>query len=241
MNNYSAGGNLALALTQLILELGRKDTPIFWYGELRHVPLPAAVATNSPWLDITQSSPSWQGDSPNVFDYLPKPEIVSRTKPLDCTIWPASPPRKHMYVDDELITHPLSSVIMARSWKGAPPMYICTGWEILAPEDKFLAKTLESQGVRVVFEEYEAMPHCFAMILTKIPNANRCYEGWAGFIRQAVEDVEGIESRAMSIGARNHKEVTLQFEELSEVGEEEIRARVLAKAALGATEATSKL
>lgn len=219
-----------LALLQLLLELRRKETTILWYGELRDVPLPAAVACNSPWLDITQSSPSWELDNPSPYDYLPKPELVAKANIKDCDIWPATPPRKNLYVDDDLVTHPLASVVMSRSWKGSPPVYMCTGWEILAFENKFLAKKLESEGVTVVFEEYEAMPHDFVMILDWTANSQRCYESWAAFMRAAVEDAAGIRSKAVSVTARTLDEVPLEFEQLSDVTDEQVRQRVLAKA-----------
>lgn len=157
----------------------------------------------------------------------------------DCPIWPADPPRKHLYVDDDLISHPLASVIMSQSWKGSPPVYICTGWEILALEDKYLAKRLDEEGVNVVFEEYEAMPHCFAAILDKTPNATRCYSGWAGFIKQVVDNAEDVESRALSISARDLVETELDFAKLSDVTDGKIRGRVEVKAGLG--EASAKL
>jgi acetyl esterase/lipase len=234
----SAGGNLALALTQLLLEFRRKNTSVQWYGEPRELPLPVAVTTNSPWLDITQSSPSWDGDTSEPFDYLPKPETMARAKIKSCSIWPTVPPRKNIYVDDDLIAHPLASVIMNKSWEGAPPMYMCTGWEILALEDKYLARKLHEDGVKLVFDEYEAMPHCFALILGKAPNGIKCFERWSGFIRQAVEDADGIQPGARTVRAKTLKDVPLEFAELSDVTDEEIQRRVLEKA--GVME-TSKL
>lgn len=203
-----------------------------WHGELREVPLPAGIACNSPWLDVTQSSPTWEGEAPSTFDYLPKPAAIARARVPPCDIWPAKPPRRHLYAADDLVTHPLASPVMSRSWAGSPPMYICTGWEILASEDKYLAKKLDTEaGVPVVFEEFEAMPHCFAMILADIPSAKRCFEGWATFIRAAVEDPEKVTSKALTVRARTQEEVPLKFEELSEIKDEEVRARVIAKAA----------
>ncbi|CAG9989729.1 unnamed protein product [Clonostachys byssicola] len=229
----SAGGNLTLALLQLLLQLRRRNATILWHGERREIPLPAAVGCNSPWLDITQSFPSWEGDECAPFDYLPKPATVEKAGVKDCAVWPASPPRKYLYVDDELVTHPLATVLMSKSWEGAPPVYICTGWEILGPEDKFFAKKLAADGVPVVLEEYEAMPHCFAAILTKTPGARRCFDGWAGFIRAAVADpANAPESRAVVIEAKTLKETRVEFESLSTISEEEIQARILAKAGL---------
>ncbi|KAF4463005.1 AB hydrolase superfamily [Fusarium albosuccineum] len=228
----SAGGNLALSLVQLLLELRRQDVSIVWHGELRQVPLPAGIAVNSPWLDITQSSPTWETATPTPYDYLPKPETVDKLDIPPCDAWPANPPRRNMYIADDLAAHPLASLVMARSWKGAPPVYMCTGWEILAYEDKFLARKLEADGVRVVFEEYEAMPHCFALLLRDIPTTKRCYQGWAAFIRAAVEDPGAVDSRAVIVRARTLDEVPLRFDELSDASEREIQERVLQKAGL---------
>jgi hypothetical protein len=138
-----------------------------------------------------------------------------------------------MYIADDLAAHPLASLVMARSWKGAPPIYLCTGWEILAYEDKFFARKLEADGVRVVFEEYEGMPHCFAMILSNAPATTRCFNGWAAFIRAAVEDPDSIESTAVMIKGKTCEEVPLQFDELSDASEEDMQRRVLRKTGLG--------
>ncbi|CAJ0548922.1 Ff.00g025350.m01.CDS01 [Fusarium sp. VM40] len=228
----SAGGNLALSLLQLILELRRQDSPILWHGELRQVPMPAGVALNSPWLDVTQSSPTWEASTPTPFDYLPKPEAMEKRTTPPCEAWPANPPRRNMYIADDLAAHPLASLVMARSWKGAPPIYLCTGWEILAYEDKFFARKLEADGVRVVFEEYEGMPHCFAMMLSNAPATPRCYDGWAAFIRAAVEDPDSIESSAVMIKGKTCEEVPLRFDELSDASEEDMQRRVLRKTGL---------
>ncbi|KAI5467638.1 alpha/beta hydrolase fold-domain-containing protein [Mariannaea sp. PMI_226] len=237
----SAGGNLALALLQLIMEIRRQGSPIMFHGELRQVPLPAGVAVNSPWLDITQSAPTWELNTPTPYDYLPKPESLDSVDFPPCDIWPANPPRKRIYVDDDLAPHPLASVIMARSWEGAPPIYMCTGWEILAYEAKFLARKLEAEGVSVVFEEYEAMPHCFALLLRNSPSTYRCLNAWAGFIRAAVEDPGSIKPSATRIKARTLEEEPLKFEELSDVMEDEMRQRVLQAAEGSLPFATAKL
>lgn len=64
----SAGGNLCFALLQTILELRRQNLKILWEGIEREVPLNAGVACSSPWLDITQSSPSCEDGR---YDYIP--------------------------------------------------------------------------------------------------------------------------------------------------------------------------
>jgi acetyl esterase/lipase len=197
-----------------------------WFGSERKVPLPAGVALNSPWLDITQSSPSWVENA--KFDYLPsgKFDIGSINIP-QCEVWPTIPPRSHIYVDDDHLVHPLATLVLNKSWEGSPPVYICTGWELLADEDKFMGSKLVRDGVTVVFEEFEAMPHCFAILLASLPGARRCYNGWAGFIKSAVENPTALESKAVTVKARSLEEVELDFASLSPVDDEEMRDRVL--------------
>ncbi|UNI18138.1 hypothetical protein JDV02_004427 [Purpureocillium takamizusanense] len=237
----SAGGNLTLALLQLLLELRRQGQRVVWHGEARDVPLPAAVACNSPWMDVTHSSPLFEGSDPHPFDYLPKPAISARGKIVPCDVWPAKPPRKFLYAADAAVAHPLVSPITARSWAGAPPVYMCTGWELLGFEDRFFAKRLVGDGVRVVFEDYEAMPHCFALILTKTPNARRCFDAWSAFIRRAVDDPAGIESSATGIRARTLEEVTLRFDNLSDMTYGEYCDRMVRKARETPMRAIAKL
>jgi len=212
-----------------------------WHGSARDVPLPAAVACNSPWMDVTHSSPLFEGSDPHPFDYLPKPAISARGKVLPCDVWPATPPRKFLYAADAAVAHPLVSPITARSWAGAPPVYMCTGWELLGFEDRFFAKRLVADGVRVVFEDYEAMPHCFALILTKTPNARRCFDAWGAFVRRAVDGPDGIESSATGIRARTLEEVALRFDNLSDMTYGEYCDRMVRKARETPLRAIAKL
>ncbi|KAL6911103.1 alpha/beta hydrolase fold domain-containing protein [Trichoderma evansii] len=230
----SAGGNLSLALLQLLLQLRRTNSRIQWYGEQREVPLPAGVACISPWVDITHSTPPWQGSDPHPFDYLPKPRPEFEAKIPPCSIWPANPPRKRFYTDDDLATHPLVTLLMSNTWEGSPPIWMCTGWELLWYEDKAMAMKLAADGVPLVFEEYEAMSHCFALFLDRLPSSQRCFESWASFIRSAIENPTSIESRATTIKARTLEEVPLKFEELLEESFEEIQAAVVSKVNEGA-------
>ncbi len=189
---HSAGGNLSLALLQTILELGRQKIKIAWFGAERDVPLPAGVAVNSPWMDLTHSSPSYMTKA--GFDYLPPPPphgLGTESMRPPCPAWPTVPPREHIYVDDGLVLHPLVTLLMVRSWAGAPPVCICTGWELLRDEDRYAAGKLHRDDVTVVLEEYEGMPHCFALMFADLDGARRCMAGWAGFIRRAVEELQG--------------------------------------------------
>jgi hypothetical protein len=119
---------------------------------------------------------------------------------------------------------------MYDSWAGCPPVYICTGWELLSLEGRWLARKLSNDGVTVVFEEYEAMPHTFALILPSTPNARTCYEAWAGFIRQAVENPKKIEKSATMLKAKTLEVVERKFEELCNVSEEQMKESIRAHA-----------
>jgi hypothetical protein len=123
---------------------------------------------------------------------------------------------------------------------------MCTGWELLADEDKMFAAKLHADGVRVVFEEYEAMPHCFAMIFTKLPGSARCFQGWGDFIKE-VTDGPGAgekESRFVTVKARTLEEVPIEVGALAPYDEGVMRERIMRKVgpAVGLLdETTSKL
>ncbi|KUJ20561.1 uncharacterized protein LY89DRAFT_578790 [Mollisia scopiformis] len=221
----SAGGNLCLVLVQTLLILRRQGRKIHWNGQEREVPLPAAVAVCSPWLDITHSSPSC--DTNGRYDYLPpstkNPEGMEYPP---CKIWPASPPRKNLYADDGLLCHPLVSPITAKSWEGSCPLYIETGEELLTDEDQYVAMKAASQNVPVVYEQYETMPHCFAMVVSDLPAAKKFFNNWAAFITQAVEHPEEIKTKGTIIAPKTLNERGVEVASLSTFKEDEILARM---------------
>ncbi|KAK3692686.1 alpha/beta hydrolase fold-domain-containing protein [Podospora appendiculata] len=221
----SAGGNLALALLQTLLELKRQNAPILWNGIERDVPLPAGVAVNSPWMDITHSSPSCTSGA--RYDYIPAVEIEEyiEGRPA-CDLWPVDPPRRALNVDNAFLTHPLVTVLLARSWTGSPPVYLCTGWELLGDEDKYAAAKLHADGVVVVYEEYQAMSHCFAMLFVYLAESRRCFKGWSGFIRQVVKDSAAVKPSFTMVKAKTLEEVEVDPEKLSPYTEGEMRAMI---------------
>lgn len=83
-----------------------------------------------------------------------------------------------------------------------------------------------SQGVRVVFEEWAAMPHCFAMVLESLPASKKLFSNWAGFIRQVVEDPESVETKGTRILPKTLEEVSVDVGGLSEFTEEEALERM---------------
>ncbi|KAK3381362.1 alpha/beta hydrolase fold-domain-containing protein [Podospora didyma] len=224
----SAGANLCLALTQILLELKRQNARVMWQGEERDVPLPSGLALVSPWVDVTIASQSLSRHT--EFDYLPTHEqqLAMGQKRRACDAWPATPPRNNIYVEDAFISHPLVSLIMAprASWAGCPPVYMCTGWELPAEEDKFLAAKLHAAGVPIVFDEFEAMPHCFALLFPHTPAALRCWVGLAKFVRKVAEEQGKVQSKFSLIKTKTLFEEDLDPLTLSPWTEDFITERI---------------
>lgn len=220
----SAGGNLCLALLQTILELRRQKVRFLWNGEERELPLPAGVAVNSPWADITQSSPSCEKNA--TYDYLPSTNLHPEGREYPpCPIWPANPPRRNLFAEDAVLCHPLVSPLAAKSWVGSCPLWIVTGQELLTDEAKHVAMKAASQSVPVVFEEYEAMPHTFAMILA-VPGSRRCFQGWSDFIDAVVKQPKDIKTKGTRFTSQTLEEMDLDVTKLSSFTDDEVMVRM---------------
>lgn len=220
----SAGGMLCVALLQLLLQFKRsaptgQDPVLKLRGQDVAIPLPAGLALSSPWLDVTRSLPSLE--SLAHYDYLPSPsQTHSMHYPPD-SAWPATPPRADLYCEGSALCHPLVSPLAAPDWTSSPPVFISVGQEMLRDEDAVLAKRLNSQGVKVIYREFEAMPHCFAMMLEGLRESHAHYEEYAGFCRKAVEG--SVESSAELVHAKTLKRESVEFGKLSDLTEEQIR------------------
>jgi len=221
----SAGGNLCFVLLQTILEFRRQGLKIRWNGEEREVPVPAGAALCSPWADVTHSSPSCEANG--IYDYLPsQSKATERQAYPPCSIWPADPPRRHLYAEDALLCHPLVSPLIAKDWTGSCPLYIETGTELLSDEGKYVAMKAAKAGVLVVFEEYEAMPHCFAMIFGSSPGARRFFSGWSEFIKAAVEEPQVLQTKGTLIKAKTIEEKNLDVTSLIDFTHDEVSSRM---------------
>ncbi len=175
----------------------------------------------SPWVDVVESMPSWESNS--KWDYLPPGNSRSARPPPPDDIWPAKPPRKHLYIDDAYLLHPLACLQLGRSWEGSPPVYICCGWECLADEAKFIASRLTGDGVPVVFEEYEAMPHVAAMVLPDLEESRRNVRSWSAFIGAAVEDPARIGPSFTTIKVKTLEEVEIDPARLTPFSGDDVR------------------
>ena len=222
----SAGGTLCFALLQLLLQINRSTTTaksISFHGQTitLPLPLPAGCATHSPWLDVTRSMPSINANA--EYDYLPPPlthEKASRFP--SCEIWPTNPPRGDLYCDTSMLCHPLVSPLAAQDWTGTCPLFIAYGEEMLSDEIQILAARAAQQGVPVASEQWEAMPHCFAMMLLGSPMSKRCYGDWTCFCREVTKGVEPG-TRGLWFEAKTQREREVDVTALAPIEDEVVR------------------
>ncbi|KAI4124905.1 MAG: hypothetical protein LQ338_004566 [Usnochroma carphineum] len=230
----SAGGNIALALLQLILQINRSSTRkcLNFHGRSIDLPLPtpAGVAGISPWADLTRCMPSTTSNA--QWDYLPAPlthEATSRF-PHD-EIWPTDPPRGDVYCDLTMLCHPLVSPLAARDWTGSCPMWLSYGEEMLVDEGKSIASLAAQQGVTVIWEQFEAMPHCFSMILTQLDAGRRCFKDFADFcstVAGSTNYKEGaqLETKGTWFAAKTCMETDVDVRSLAVCDQEEVEERM---------------
>lgn len=195
----SAGANLALALTQVLL-FARTSTPLF-HGIKISLPLPAGNAVLSAGLEVTLGLPSWQANG--SFDVFSNNWSFLEPGYPACEIWPTHPPRSHPYCEISAMLHPLVAPAFARSWEGAPPIWFAGGQERFADSAKLAAEMAARQGAQVWYEEYEEMPHHFPIMSAtwawakteEWPQSVKCMERWANACRAFGE------GRTMGTGA----------------------------------------
>lgn len=159
----SAGACLVLSLVQILLSFDRQSPldsspSIQFYGRPTRLPLPSGLALASPGLDQSMGVPSWETNAEtDIFaDQIP---AITDSQPT-CAIWPSYPPRGHPYAEPLTLLHPLASPCTAKSWKGAPPMWIAMGGgERLLDAAKVVARDAVRDGCVVRWTEWERMPH----------------------------------------------------------------------------------
>jgi acetyl esterase/lipase len=202
----SAGGTCCSALLQLLLQIHRSSPPgqtptVRFHGQSVPIPLPAGVAMTSPWLDITRGLPSIE--SGITYDYLPPPSQTDKREfPVD-EVWPTNPPRADLYCEGSALMHPLVSPLAAKDWSASPPLFFSVGEEMLRDEDAVLAQRATAQNVTVVWREFEAMPHCFAMLLADLAASAVHYDEYSKFCCAVVEHADKVKSNGVLVQAKS--------------------------------------
>lgn len=179
----SSGAQLALSLIQIILTAQKQQESslptLRFNGHTVELLLPAGVAMLSPGFDHQGNClPSWfTNGSYDIF-----PDVSPGYEPgfhAD-EAWPTNPPRGSYYCDSSMLCHPLVSPLAAKSWIGAPAIYIAVGSnERNADSTKVVAQSAAKQGVTVIWDEYEFLPHTWPLVLKTYPHTSRCYQSWA--------------------------------------------------------------
>jgi len=118
--------------------------------------------------------------------------------------------------------HPLVSPLAAKDWRGAPPIFFSVGQEMLRDENAVLARRLATQDVKVVWREFEAMPHVFAMMVGWTPQARLHVEETAKFCRDVIEDPGKVESEGKFIKAKTLVRESIDLTRLTDLTDEKV-------------------
>lgn len=105
-------------------------------------------------------------------------------------------------------------------------MFVETGQELLTDEARHVAAKAARQGVKVVFEEYEAMPHCFAMLLESLPASRLFFDSWGAFIRSVVDNPGGVSTSGKRVAPKTLEETSVDVKTLSGRSDEEVLAKM---------------
>lgn len=228
----SAGANLCFALIRCLLELRREseemsrpDPTVHFHGHEVPLPLPAGVAICSGWCDQCDALPSWREGGQNDILGILQPALLPGF-PAD-HLWPSNPPREHPYCDAATLDHELVSPAAVSDWTGAPPMWFACGSEERGLDgNKVVASQAAKCGVPVLWNEYAGMPHEFAVLMSRMPQAKHCLDAWADACIKLVEGQVG-RSRAVLFNMPACEEVDIgDVAELAPLPFHEVRRRM---------------
>ena len=156
----SAGGGLAVALLLRVRDLG--------------LPLPAAAACMSPWVDLAMTGAS----------VTTRADLDVRQDPLG-TGWCA-----RMYLDGRDPRDPTASPLYA-DLAGLPPLYVQAGdHDILLDDSLRLADKARAAGVDVRLDVFPEMPHAHQMWAGKVPEADDAVSRIGVYLRERLVPVE---------------------------------------------------
>ena len=110
----------------------------------------------------------------------------------------------------------------------------------MVDEGKFVGQCAAKRAVPVVWEQYGAMPHCFALLppLKRLPQAQKVFGNWAGFCRACVEQPKEIKTRGTFTSADGMQERSVDVEHQLDLSFEEVKQRMV-KARMAAVELLS--
>ncbi|KAL8673515.1 MAG: hypothetical protein Q9168_002072 [Polycauliona sp. 1 TL-2023] len=221
----SSGANLAMSIVQVILYARKQQNTeiptLNFHGQKVGLPLPSGLAFQSPNFDTQLNTlPSWAAN----FEYdtvPPDPPGYDADFPTD-EVWPSSPARGNYYCETSMLYHPLVSTMVAKDWNGCPPTYMAIGSkERVVDSAKYLAQHVSTQGVPVLWEEYELMPHNWPMGFASHPLSDKCYRSWA---RACSDFVAGsaVQTHGTSIRLEDSQVRVLEVSKLTPLSRDEV-------------------
>lgn len=152
----SAGGGLVLALLVSLRDAG--------------LPLPALGVCLSPWVDLSLSGASLDGNAGR--DY------VSRQLLAGCAT---------MYLGDGNRRGPLASPLFA-DLHGLPPLYIQAGGvEVLLDDSRRLAERVQAAGGEVELDVWAGMIHVWQMAASVVPEGRAALEAIGAWVRARLD------------------------------------------------------
>jgi hypothetical protein len=77
--------------------------------------------------------------------------------------------------------------------------------------------------VKVQFEMYEAMPHCFQLLMPWRKNSERCFGDWGEWARKCVEEPGSLKTFGRVVKAKGGLDDDLDVTTLGAIGLEEAR------------------
>ena len=162
----SAGGNLTLALTLKLRDMGKK--------------LPGAIVCMSPWTDMAGSGES-HVEKMNVDPIFGNnPEYL----PPKNGVMPAVKPFILSYVGDTDPGNPYLSPAYAR-FDRFPPMLIQVGTEeVLESDSELVYQRAEKDGVDATLTRYYGMFHVFQILGDFVPESREAWNEVALFIAE---------------------------------------------------------
>ena len=125
-----------------------------------------------------------------------------------------------MYGDGSALCHPLVSPLAAKDWKCAPPILIVTGEEMLSDEDKVIAQRISKQGGVISWLQFEAMPHCFNMMMEWLGESRMAWNEYAGFVKNVVEG--NVTEGGWFVEAKSLKKREVDIRKLTELTDQDV-------------------
>ncbi|KAF9363930.1 hypothetical protein BGX34_002980 [Mortierella sp. NVP85] len=197
----SAGGGLALSLSLLLRDHGS-------------LPQPLSLVTWSPWLDLTQSLPSFKENA--LTDCIPYEDFVHRHSEAVDNMFRDEEgkdgkrkvrQRAQVYCPDSCLRIKYVSPLFETDFRGIPSVFItCGSAERFANECVLMAARLEEQQQACRIDIHEDMPHIFPLFRFHA-SSSTALDRTSAYIREIVD-----KGRALS---NNRNEVIIPISSTS--------------------------